>query len=83
MRFATMATLVVTLAAVSTASAQDTKGVKSQSPKASQGEVTNTGAPVDAPYGGLTPKQHAAITYHPCRDAKGWKDGKLVCDNRY
>ena len=81
MRSAIIAILsaVVTWAAVSTASAQDTK----QSLKAPQGDVTGTGASSDAPYGGLTAKEHLTIPYHPCREAKGWKNGRLVCDNRY
>jgi hypothetical protein len=69
--------IVANLAAISIASAADNKAVKAPQP-----DVKATGAPSDAPYGGLTPKEHVAIPYQPCIDAKGWKNGKLVCDNR-
>jgi hypothetical protein len=79
MRTALIATMsaLATLAAISIASAADNKAVK-----AAQPNVKAAGAPPDAPYGGLTPKEHVAIPYQPCIDAKGWKNGKLVCDNR-
>ena len=85
MRSVLIATLsaLATLAAVSISSAQDNKIVKGPNNKGPQRDVTVTGAPVDAPYGGLTPKEHVAIPYHPCREAQGWVNGKLVCDNRY
>jgi hypothetical protein len=67
--------IVATLAATSIAFAAGNEPVKASQPKA-------TGAPTDAPYGGLTPKEHVAIPYQPCIDAKGWKNGRLVCDNR-
>jgi hypothetical protein len=68
--------IVATLAAISIASAADNKAVKA-SP-----DATATVAPPDAQCGGLTPKEHVAIPYQPCIDAKGWRNGKLVCDNR-
>jgi hypothetical protein len=80
MRTALIATMsaLATLAAISIALAADNKVVKAPQP-----DVTPTGAPPDAPYGGLTPKEHVAIPYQPCINAKGWVNGKLVCDNRY
>jgi hypothetical protein len=69
--------IVATLAAISIASAADNKAVKAPQP-----DVTATAAPAEAPYGGLTPKEHVAIPYQPCVDAKGWRNGRLVCDNR-
>jgi hypothetical protein len=79
MRTALIATMsaLATLAAISITLAADNKVVKAPQP-----DVNATGAPPDAPYGGLTPKEHVAIPYQPCIDAKGWKNGKLVCDNR-
>jgi hypothetical protein len=79
MRFALIATLtaLATLTAVSIAAAADNKDTKAPSR-----ETTNS-IPADAPYGGLTPKEHAAIRYQPCRDALGWVNGRLRCDNRY
>jgi hypothetical protein len=79
MRTALIATMsaLATLAAISIASAADNKPVKAPQP-----DVTVTAAPAEAPYGGLTPKEHVAIPYQPCIDAKGWRNGKLVCDNR-
>lgn len=79
MRPALLATVsaLATLAAVSIASAGDNKSSKDTSR-----ETTNT-APADAPYGGLTPKQHVDIPYQPCREALGWVNGRLHCDNRY
>jgi hypothetical protein len=71
------AAILATLAAISIASAADNKTVKAPQP-----DVTTTGAAPRAPYGGLTPKEHDAIPYQPCIDAKGWVNGKLVCDNR-
>jgi hypothetical protein len=65
--------IVATLAAISIASAADNKAVKAPQP-----DVTTTGAAPQAPYGGLTPKEHDAIPYQPCIDAKGWVNGKLV-----
>jgi hypothetical protein len=69
--------IVATLTAISIASAADNKPVKAPQP-----DVTATAAPAEAPYGGLTPKEHVAIPYQPCVDAKGWRNGRLVCDNR-
>jgi hypothetical protein len=69
--------IVATLAAISIASAADNKAVKAPQP-----DVTATGAPPDAPHGGITREQHDAIPYQPCIDPKGWRNGKLVCDNR-
>jgi hypothetical protein len=69
--------IVATLAAISIASAADNKAVKAPRP-----DVTATVAPPDAPHGGITPKQHDAIPYQTCIDAKGWVNGRLVCDNR-
>jgi hypothetical protein len=66
-----------TLAAIPIALAADNKPVKAPQPV-----VTATGAQRDAPYGGLTREEHIAIPYQPCIDAKGWVNGKLVCDNR-
>ena len=79
MRFALIATLsaVTVLTAASIASAAGNKDTTAPSH-----ETTST-VPADAPYGGLTPKEHAAIPYQPCRDALGWVNGRLRCDNRY
>ena len=75
--------IVATLAAISIASAAENKAVKApRSDATATPDVTATGAPPDAQYGGLTPKEHAAIPYQPCIDPKGWRNGKLVCDNR-
>jgi hypothetical protein len=86
MRTALITTMsaLATLAAISIAHAADNKAVKAPQPDvtAPQPDVTATGAAPDAPYGGLTPKEHVAIPYQPCIDAKGWRNGKLVCDNR-
>ena len=27
----------------------------------------------------LTPEEHQAIPYRPCIDARGWKNGRLIC----
>jgi hypothetical protein len=79
MRLVLIATLsaVATLTATSIASAADNKDTKAPS------RETPTTVPTDAPYGGPTPKQHAAIPYRPCREALGWVNGRLHCDNRY
>jgi hypothetical protein len=73
---ATVSALAI-LAAVSIAFAGDNKNTKDPSR-----EATNP-APAAAPYGGLTPKEHADIPYQPCREALGWVNGRLRCDNRY
>jgi hypothetical protein len=73
---ASSALVVATLAAISIASAADNKAVKAPP------DATATVAPPDAPHGGITREQHDAIPYQPCVDAKGWRNGKLVCDNR-
>ena len=80
MRTAMIATMsaLATLAAISITLAADNKAVKAPQP-----DVKATAAPPDAPYGGLTPKEHVAIPYQPCINARGWVNGKLVCDNRY
>jgi hypothetical protein len=70
---ATVSALAI-LAAVSIASAGDNKNTKDPS-----GQTTNPAAP----YGGLTPKEHVDIPYQPCREALGWVNGRLRCDNRY
>jgi hypothetical protein len=77
MRFALITTLstLTILAAVSIASAE--KVLKPGR------EVTIAKPPADAPYGGLTPKEHASIPYQPCIDpSPRWVNGRLQCDNR-
>ena len=32
---------------------------------------------------GITVKQESAVPYRPCREAQGWVNGRLRCDNRY
>jgi hypothetical protein len=80
--FVTLLTFAA-LAIVPIASAEDKKDIKENNRSIkydSQREVVTTG-PVDAPYGGLTPKEHYAIPYQPCLHAVGWENGKLRCNN--
>ena len=78
MRFALIGTLsvITILAAPSIASAEE-KVLKPGR------EVTIAKPPTDAPYGGLTPKEHASIPYQPCIDpSPKWVNGRIQCDNR-
>jgi hypothetical protein len=84
MRYASIAVMcaLATLAIVSTAIAADQKGVKKQSSE------TTSSIPANNPsYGdnqpGLTIQQENKIPYQPCREALGWVNGRLRCDNRY
>jgi hypothetical protein len=84
MRHASIAVVsaLVTLAIVSTAIAADQKSVKKQS-----NETTSSISANNPSYGvnqpGLTIQQEAKIPYQPCREALGWVNGRLRCDNRY
>jgi hypothetical protein len=84
MRLKVVITLIsfATLAAVSIAFAEDKKAIANNKVVKydTEREVTTTG-PVDAPYGGITRKEHDAIEYQPCLQALGWDNGKLRCNN--
>jgi hypothetical protein len=30
----------------------------------------------------ITPEEHEAIPYRPCLNARGWKNGRLICANQ-
>lgn len=84
MRYAPTAVVyaLATLATVSIAIAADQKGVKKQS-----NEATSSISANNPSYGdnqpGMTIQQEAKIPYQPCREALGWVNGRLRCDNRY
>ncbi len=47
---------------------------------------TTSDKPSDATVGnnpGITVQQETAIPYTACREAQGWVNGRLRCDNRY
>ena len=71
---ATVSALAI-LAAVSIASAGDNKNTKDPS-----GQTDESSRSIRR---NLTPKEHVDIPYQPCREALGWVNGRLRCDNRY
>lgn len=68
------------LASVSIAVAADRKDTKKQS-----SESTSSIPTTEPTYGenqpGLTIQQENAVPYHPCREALGWVNGRLRCNN--
>jgi hypothetical protein len=76
MRSAIIATLsvLVTLATVSVASAQNDQSV------AKPGRETPAASNNPS---GITVEKENAVPYHPCTEAYGWVNGRLRCDNRY
>jgi hypothetical protein len=73
MRFVMIAALSVlaAVATISVACAQNDQGVSSPP----------NPAPTTVP--GPTVTQESTIPYQPCREALGWVNGRLKCDNRY
>jgi hypothetical protein len=63
------------LAIVSAASAEGSKETTDSSRNTSSGTTVSDNVP------GITAEQHRAVPYHPCREALGWVNGRLRCNN--
>lgn len=77
MRSLLVATLsaLVFLAIVSAAIAEGSKETTESS------RTTNSGTTVSDNVPGITVEQQRAVPYHPCREALGWVNGRLRCNN--
>jgi hypothetical protein len=73
---------LATLATASVAVAAERKDVKKQSPETTHSIPANS--PSDGENEpGMTIQQENKIRYRPCREALGWVNGRLRCDNSY
>jgi hypothetical protein len=86
MRFAIISilTAAATLATVSTVFAQDDQRVPratTKAPSATKNAATQDAATGNVPGLLITSEQQKEIPYRACINARGWANGRLLCDN--